>query len=159
MSNLMKLSIPLLHPDLNLKDIKSDSGFVDAYFEDINKPFITNCIFLMYDINSKEPNVANCFYKLQRLNNRYSTRVVSINGKQYIVYYFTINKTIRNLRDGNILLSVAQKQRILDFWGHSDAWVTNNVLLGTMYEHPEPSVLPEEDWAPEFDGYEEGEAF
>lgn len=159
MSNLMKLAIPLLHPDITKKDIDECSGFVEAYFEDKNKPYLTNHLFLMYDIESKQPNVATCFYKLQHLNNRYGTRVVSIKGKQYIVYYFTIDKTIRNLRDGNIILSVAQKQRILDFWGHSDAWVTNNVLLGTMYEHPEPLVLPEEDWAPEEDGYEEGEAF
>jgi hypothetical protein len=28
-----------------------------------------------------------------------------------------------------------------------------------MYEHPEPSVLPEEDYAPEEYGDEEGETF
>ena len=154
----MKLAIPLINQNITKKDIEDVNGFVNAYFEDKNKPYLTNHIFFMYDTECKNPNIASCFYKLQRLNNRYGTRIVRIKGKQYTVYSFTIDKTIRNLRDGNIILSVAQKQRILDFWEHSDAWVTNNVLLGTMYEHPESSVLPEEDWAPEEDGYEEGEA-
>lgn len=155
----MKLAIPLLNSDIKLSDIKDDSGFVEAYFEDTNRPYLTNHIFLMYDAESKNKNTAKCFYKLHRLNNRYGTRIVRIKNKFYTVFMFTIDKTIRNLRDGNILLSVAQKQRILDFWGHNDAWITNNVLLGTMYEHPEPSVLPEEDYAPEWPGDEEGEAF
>lgn len=154
----MKLAIPLLNPDLKLSDIESTSGFVEAYFEDINKPYLTDHIFLMYDDSVKGNNVALRFAKLGKLNSCYGTRIVRIKDKCYTVYTFTIDRTIRNLRAGNILLSVSQKQRILDFWDHKDAWVTNNVLLGTMYEHPEQSVLPEEDYAPDWDGDEEGEA-
>lgn len=159
MSNLIKLAIPLLNSDLNYSDICNNSGFVEAFFEDINKPFLTDHLFLMYDIDSKEPNFANCMYRLKKLNNIYGTRIARIDGKMYKVFIFTINKTIRNLKDGNIILSVSQKQRILDFWDHKDPWIMNNVLLGTMYEHPEPSVLPEEDYAPDEYGDEEGEAF
>lgn len=154
----MKLAIPLLNPDIKLSDIESTSGFVEAYFEDINKPHLTDHIFLMYDDTIKGNNVAKRFCKLGKLNSCYGTRMVRINGKLYTVYIFTINKTIRNLRAGNILLSVSQKEKILDFWDHKDPWITNNVLLGTMYEHPEPSILPEEDYVPEWTGDEEGEA-
>lgn len=155
----MKLAIPLLNSDIDLSDIQDSSGFVGAFFEDKNKPHLVDHLFLMYDDNIKGDNVAKRHYKMYRLNNRHSSRIVRINGKSYTVYVFTINRTIKNIRSGNILLSVSQKQRILDFWDYKDSWITNNVLLGTMYEHPEPSVLPEEDYAPEEDGYEEGEAF
>ena len=158
MSNLMKLAIPLLNDNITLSDIEKDSGFVEAYFEDINRPYLTDHIFLMYDDTIKGEKVAKRFCKLGKLNSCYGKRFATINGKLYTVYMFTINKTIRNLRAGNILLSVTQKQKILDFWDHKDAWVTNNVLLETMYEHPEKSVLPEEDYVPDFFGDEEGEA-
>lgn len=153
----MKIAIPLLNEDLELKDIQDDSGFVEAYFEDINKPSLTNHIFLMYDAKSQGKNTAQCLYKLQKLKNRYGTRTIYIKNKPYIVYSFTINGTIRNLRDGNIILNPLQKQRVLDFWKFKDGWIMNNVLLGTMYEHPETSILPEEDYSPEFDENEEGE--
>jgi len=159
MSNLMKLAIPLLNPNITIKDIEGSSGFVDAFFEDKNKPSLTDHLFLMYDTNAKSKDVATCFYKLNKFTNRYSTRIARINGKPYTVYCFTINRVIKLLRDGNIMLSLEQKKRILDFWDHKDPWITNNVLLGTMYEHPEPSILPEEDYAPEEYGDEEGEAF
>lgn len=158
MSNLIKLAIPLLNADIKMSDIKEDSGFVGAYFEDINRPYLTDHMFLMYDDAVKGENVAKRFYKMKKLNSCHSSRIVRINDKPYTVYVFTINKTIKNLREGNILLSVKQKERILDFWDHRDSWITNNVLLGTMYEHPEPQVLPEEDYAPEWPGDEEGEA-
>ena len=155
----MKLAIPLLNADIKESDIKEDSGFVDAYFEDKNRPYLTDHVFLMYDDNVKGEGVAKRFNKLGKLDSCYGTNIVRINGKFYTVYVFTIDRTIKNLRAGNILLSVSQKQRILDFWDHKDSWVTNNVLLGTMYEHPEQSVLPEEDYAPDWNGDEEGEAF
>lgn len=153
----MKIAIPLLNENLELKDIQDQSGFVGAYFEDINKPFLDNHIFLMYDYSSKGKNLANCIHKLHKLNNKYSSRVVYIKNKPYLVFSYTIDYTIRNLRDGNIILNPIQKQRVLKFWGMKDSWVANNVLLGTMYEHPEPQILPEEDFAPEFDADEKGE--
>lgn len=159
MSNLIKLAIPLLNSDIKLSDIQENAGFVGAYFEDINRPYLTDHMFLMYDDTVKGKAVANRFYKLRKLNSCHSTRVVRIDGKSYTVYVFTINKAIKNLRDGNIILSVSQKDQILKFWDHNDSWITNNVLLGTMYEHPEPQVLPEEDYAPEWPGDEEGETF
>lgn len=157
MSNLMKIAIPLLHPDLTLDDINPNNGFVEAYFEDINKPALVNHIFMMYDSKAKGDNVGKCFNKLYHLNNRYGFRVVRIKEKPYYVYSFTVNSTIRNLRDGNIILSPSQKQRVLEFWGHNDAWIVNNILLGVIYEHPEPSILPEEDYVPEMYEDEEGE--
>lgn len=157
MSNLMKIAIPLLNKNIELKDIQECSGFVGAYFEDINKPALTNHIFLVYDMNSTGDNIAKCLHKLFKLDNRYGTRIAYINSKPYSIYSFTINETIRHLRDGNILLNIAQKKRILDFWGSKDGWILNNILLGTMYEHPEPSVLPEEDYSPEFGEDENGE--
>lgn len=153
----MKIAIPLLNKDISLSDIQDSSGFVDAFFEDINKPALTNHIFMMYDAKASGTNVGKSWYKLQKLNNRYSTRTVYIKNKPYTVYTFTIDKTIRNLRDGNIILSNSQKERVLQFWNWKDPWISNNILLGATYDHPEPSILPEEDYMPEFSINKKGE--
>lgn len=156
MSNLLKLAIPLLNDKLTLEDIQETSGFVDAFFYDINRPSLTDHIFLMYDNHSGGENIINRFYKLEGLNNRYSTRTVYIKGKSYTVYTFTTNGVIRLLRQGAIALNPEQKKRILSFWGAKDGWVLNNVLLGTIYEEPDESQLPEEDYSPDFYETEKG---
>ena len=156
MSNLMKIAIPLLNENLTYKDISEDAGFIDSYFEDINKPYLDNHIFMMYDANFNGKDSVNRFYKFKDLDNRYSTRVAYINSKPYTVYSFTIDNTIRNLRSGNIMLSPAQKARVLKFWDGKDAWIMNNVLLGAIYEHPIASILPEEDFSPDLGDIKKG---
>lgn len=157
MSNIMKIIIPLLSDELELKDIQPCSGFMDAFYEDINRPALNDHIFLMYDSKSMGEFLATCLYKLHHLKNLYSFKVYYIKGKPYYVYAFTIDKTIRNLKDGNILLSVKQKQRVLDFWKSQDPWITNNILLGVTYDDPGLAVLPEEDYSPELGEDEEGD--
>ena len=157
MSNLLKIAIPLLNNKIEWKDIQDCSGFVGAYFEDKNRPFLNDHLFLLYDAESKEESSLKCMYKLNSLDNIYETHIVYIKDKPYTVFTFTINGTIRRLRDGNIILNPVQKQRVLDFWKAKDAWVMNNVLLGTMYEQPEPSILPEEDYMPELSSHKKRE--
>ena len=43
-----KLIIPLLDDNIVLEDVSEESGFVNAYTDDINKPFYDNHIFLLY---------------------------------------------------------------------------------------------------------------
>lgn len=157
MSNLLKIAIPLLNDEIEWKDIQNSSGFVGAYFEDKNRPFLNNHLFLLYDAESKEENSLRCFYKLNKLKNVYSTKTIYIKDKPYTLFTFTIDSVIRRLRDGNIILNPTQKQKVLSFWKDRDAWIMNNILLGTMYERPEPSILPEEDYMPELSSHKKRE--
>ena len=43
-----KLIVPLLDDNIVLEDVSEESGFVNAYTDDINKPFYDNHIFLLY---------------------------------------------------------------------------------------------------------------
>ena len=149
MSNLMKLAIPLLNDELTKEDFDKESGFVDAFFEDINKPACCNHIFLMYDLHSGGKNVAACNDKMFNLKNRYGYRTAYIDKKPYAIISCTANKTIRELREGSIMLSLNQKKKILDFWGSTEPWVTNNLLAGVMFSKPTKSSVPEEDYHPE----------
>lgn len=149
MSNIMKIIIPLLNEDLELKDIQPCSGFVGAYYEDINRPALYSHIFLMYDCKSTGDNIASCLNKLNGLNNLYSSKVYYINKKPYYVYAFTTNNTIRMLKYGSILLTASQKKRVLEFWQWKDPWITNNILLNVRYDDPGKAVIPEEDYAPD----------
>ena len=156
MSNIMKIIIPLLNDELELKDIQPCSGFVGAFYEDKNRPALTDHIFLMYDYKSTGDNLASCLYKLDKLKNLYSFKVYYIDEKPYFVYAFTIDKVIRWLKNGIILLTVAQKQRVLDFWKWKDPWITNNILLGISYDDPGSLILPEKDYEAEFKSTKEG---
>lgn len=158
MSNLLKIALPLLNENITLKDISPETGFVDAYFEDINRPSLCQHLFLMYEATKDTKEAAERFHKFKNLNNLYSVKVIYVDKKPYTLYTFTTNRVINDLRDGNILLSPSRKQRVLDFWQWKDGWIRNNVLMGLMYTHPEPSSVPEEDYAPEFFEDEKGEA-
>lgn len=144
----MKLAIPLLNDKLTKADIDEKSGFINAFFEDINKPACCNHIFMMYDLHAGKENAYKTIMKVDRLDNKYSRRVAYINNKPYEICSFTVNKTIRNLRNGIVNLTLNQKKRILDFWGNSEPWVVNNILAGMTYSNPNEEVVPEEDYRP-----------
>ena len=150
MTNLIKLAIPLIDQSLTLKDISKEMGFVDAYFEDINRPYLDYHIFLLYDANAKGVGVYDTMQKLKGLASFYGLRVIYINKKPYYLYTFTSNTAIDNLHNGRIWLNENNKLRVLQFWQFKDCWVSTNVMRGTMACEPDRSSVPEEDYQPEF---------
>ena len=45
--------IPLIDESFTTDDFSKEAGFIDAFDTDINKPYLDNHIFLMYDPNVK----------------------------------------------------------------------------------------------------------
>ena len=43
-----KLIIPLLDDNIVLEDVSEESGFINAFTDDINKPFYDNHIFFIF---------------------------------------------------------------------------------------------------------------
>ena len=150
MSDLIKLAIPLIDNELNLTDISKETGFVGAYFEDMNRPYLDYHIFLLYDANAKGSKVWTTMQKLKNFKSFYNQRILYINKKPYYLYTFTSNTAINNRHNGRIWLNENCKLRVLQFWQFTDNWVSTNVMRGTMTCEPDRSSGPEEDYQPEF---------
>lgn len=146
MSKLKKVVFPLIDEGLSIDDLSEEKGFVDMYFEDINRPYLDNHLFLLYNWNDKRSS--EVFYKYKSLPTFYGYRVMYINNVPYIVYTFISNSLINRLKNGAAILRDINKQRILQFWQFSDAWITLNVMRGTVTCDPPEDFVPEEDFIP-----------
>lgn len=147
MSNIEKVIIPLINDDISIEDISESNGFIGIYFEDINKPYLDNHIFLLYNwSNNKSVTV---FYKYKKLSSFYGYRIIYLKNIPYIVYIFTSNMLINRIKKGTGILRDINKVRILQFWQFKDAWITLNVMRGTIISDPLNSILPEEDFMPD----------
>ena len=96
--------------------------------------------------------------KLSKLNCLYSKRNIKINNVLYTLYCFTINKTIKLIKNnGLLLLTKSNKECICKFWLYTDAEVTE-FLLGYSYlgNKFKDNIVPEEDYSPsDFITYDE----
>ena len=147
MSNLAKVILPLIDNNISLEDIAEDTGFVGIYMEDINRPYLDDHIFLMYNWN--DVMSTKVFYKFKNMSSFYGYRIIYLKGVPYIVYTFTSNSLINRLKKGVAILRDVNKLRILQFWQFKDAWVALNVTRGTVIDDSPRDILPEEDYMPE----------
>lgn len=147
MSNIAKVIIPLIDDGISLDDISEKSGFVSMYTDDINRPYLDNHIFLMY--NWDDIKSTDVFYKFRKLPSFYGYRIIYLKGVPHIVYTFTSNSLINRLKRGTAILRSINKSRVLQFWRFKDAWVSLNVTRGTVAGDPIRDALPEEDYMPE----------
>ena len=152
-----KLILPLINANLDLSDISAEAGFAGIYTMDINRPSLTNHVFLLYKkVATKQSWKTR--EKLSNLPNLYSKRSISINGVLYTLYSFTINAPIKAIKDnGHILLDKNYKIQISKFWDFMDSNI-NEYMFGTAYtgEMFKDTVVPEEDYSPkDFITYDE----
>ena len=147
MSNITKTIIPFIDNNLSLDDFSENEGFVGVYYEDINRPYLDNHIFLMYNWDDKKST--KVFFKFKNIPSFYGYKIIYLSKKAYIVYTFTSNMLINRLKNGTCILRDVNKQRILQFWQFKDAWVTLNTLRGTIVCDPPKDILPEEDFMPD----------
>ena len=156
MSLHSKLILPLVDENLQLEDIAPETGFVDAYTLDINRPGLTNHIFLLYK-RCMTDEYLRIKEKLSNLPCLYSKRNITINGILYILFCFTLNNAARMIKNnGTSLLVKEDRLRIGKFWQFTDVDITD-FLLGYYYMTEfEDTVLPEEDYSPsDFITYDE----
>lgn len=149
MSLHTKLMLPLIDENLTLEDISDKAGFVDVYTLDVNRPSLTYHIFLMYR-RTMEPQSLKTREKLAKLKSFYSKKNVKIDNKLYVIYSFTLNMSMKNIRKNALLtLSKDDRTRIGNFWKFKDTDITD-FLLGYSYlgNGFKDNVVPEEDYSP-----------
>ena len=145
MSHVKNAAICLLDDKITFNDIGPESGLVDAYFYDLDRPFLDNHIFLMYDPESKGKYVSSAIYRMKQLDSFYNSRTITVHGKPYYVYCYTTNPVINKLKKGAVICNNAQKLRLVNFWKGKDPWIVNNVFGGTKIIPKDDSALPLDD--------------
>lgn len=149
MSHLVEIALPFVNKNLTYDDIAKDTGFVDAFFYDINKPYKDHHFFMLYDLHREKGDaVSRAVDKLNHLNNLYDWRVIYVNKHPYVLYSFTTNKVIEDIKKGFIPTREKQKFQLDNFWRTKNYWIFDNIIVGgtSYYEPDEKDEVPEEDY-------------
>lgn len=117
----LKFILPLLDDELTIDDLSPKAGFVDAYTDDINRPYLDNHIFLLYIANLDSKESYNRTMKFKQLKSIYNILDVRIKGVLCKLYTFCItNPAIKYIFKNSFMLSDSDKTKILKFWKSED---------------------------------------
>ncbi len=99
-----------------------NTGFVNAYVEDINRPYVENCIFVVFKYTPNSYGIVDEI--LTGNKNFYNKYNIYIDNVFYIEYAFTIPNdkkiTIDVLINGYNCISSEDKTKISNFWKYTD---------------------------------------
>lgn len=122
LNNLNDVSIyivPLIDPNISLTDISVESGFVNAYTEDIDRPYLEDKVFMLYDTSVNTVESMNRYLKFSKLDTLHHTKYIKIDKKHYILYCFNIieyKKDIRSLKEIGKVIKPEAALEISRFW-------------------------------------------
>jgi hypothetical protein len=149
MNDVSKFIAPLIDDNINEADLSADSGFIDAYTEDINRPYLEDKVFLLYKVTNTKQSL-DTYLKLSKLDCLYNIRPIVVDGEHYRIYTFVaLNKDIKQLKQGCMFKDCKSRVRILDFWSNkSDDLIKRVLLPNFQLGRPIKAVSPEEDYYP-----------
>lgn len=154
LKNLNDISIyivPLCDDNITWRDLTVESGFINAYTTDKNRPFLEDMVFLVYDSSVNTVESLERFRKFCQLKTKHSTKYITINKKHYTVYCFNnpkYKKDIINLRETGKVINLDAALCIQSFWNGVSVPELVQRLFITLYRFGEPmkAEVPEEDY-------------
>lgn len=154
LKNLNDVSIyivPLCDDNITWRDLTVESGFINAYTTDKNRPFLEDKVFLVYDssVNTVESLETHC--KMCKLDSYYNKRYITINKKHYTVYCLCnpkYAKDIKRLRNNGKASTLDAMLSINRFW---EGINVPELPMRLFYRHYRfgdsiEAELPEEDY-------------
>ena len=141
----------MLDPVLKKEDLTKESGFVDAYIFDKNRPYIENSIFLMYDLSVANKTSNEREYRMRSCKNMSGSLIEFINGKAYKIYTFPlVGADIKKVFKGFKPSSMEGAARVLKFWNGTDTSVNMTMLDRSVTKmYLDWKTVPEFDYRPE----------
>ena len=148
MSTKIKLIIPLIDENFSKDDFTEESGFVDAYINNINKPDLLTHLFLLYKAENRTYKGAVLMNKIQSMKSLYSWETIKINGHFYTLYTISlIGSKLKNLLKGIPSFRREDIEKTLKFWNLEQTDV-NRILFGeTPLLNKDENSVPEEDYS------------
>ncbi len=147
MSTSLKLLIPLAIDPIPLEMLSKEAGFIDAYTHDLNKPYLEDKIFLMYEADFNTNEKAIRFEFFCRLKIPYYT--YKINGKLRLIYFFDIKtKSIAHPKMSSVcvIYNNDERYKIMEFWRNTEQDVTEHIFEHQTPIYYEKKVIPIEDY-------------
>lgn len=143
--------VPLLDDNITLDDISTESGYIGAYTEDKNRPYLEDKVFLLYDNSINTEKSLNRYLKFKQLDTLYNTRSILLNNKSYTMYCFSNPKYIKDIRNLSKIGKTATVNAALEisrFWQNVPLPELSNRLFLHYYRRGESinAVSPEEDY-------------
>lgn len=149
MSYHLKFIIPLLDEGITIDDLSPNAGFVDAFTDDINRPYLDRHIFLLYVDTLDTKEAYDRTIKFKSFKSLYNTVTVRIKGILCRVYAFCVtNPAINHITKNTFMLSDSDKLRILRFWKTTDADINEFFVksIDTVLHSFNRSSVPEWDY-------------
>ena len=140
MTNFEKILLPLVVNNISKEDICPESGFIDTYTVDVDRPSWQNEFFIVYNDFIRSEKSINRARKFENSRNLKRVYVKCINNKPCIVYSFWIDRTLKKLYDDTFILNAKQKFKVAQFWGASDEIfdIVLNRTVQSSVEHKMP---------------------
>lgn len=152
MSIHMKLIIPLLGLDFKKEDFLLENGFMQAYNYDINRPYLDNHIFLLYDSTVTNESIERDL-RFKNIPSFFNRLDVYIKGTLFICYTFVItNKVIKDIKSNTNTIPEKGLLRIYRFWDFTDDEI-NHLMFDNTYliNHQfEQTTVPEWDYKEDY---------
>lgn len=145
MSTSLKLILPLTLYPITLNMISKKAGFVDAFTNDINRPWLEDRIFLMYEFDMSTKEKAIRFEKMRRIGLKPYKYLIK--NKWYHVYAVPYSHTdviSSRIWEYMRIHSHDDFYKILTFWKNTDGDVTK-AIFSSNNEKFIKSYVPEQD--------------
>lgn len=144
MTNFEKILLPLVVKNISKEDICPESGFIDTYTVDVDRPSWQNEFFIVYNDFIRSEKSINRARKFENSGNLKRVYIKCINNKPCIVYSFWIDRTLKRLYDGVFILNAKQKFKVAQFWGASDEIF--DIVLGSTVQSTVEHKMPLADY-------------
>ena len=138
--------------DLEKKDIFI-KGFISVYFDDIERPYLDNHVFIMYDTNEVDGDYVRLLSKIENMPNYYSSYNIMISGVWYKVFCFTLNpkhkKEFDLLKKGKLTRIKSLTKSIILEYNFDEI---SDLSMFMSEDIPElKKIIPEQDFIPEME--------
>lgn len=138
--------------DLSKGEIKIN-GFLDVFFDDIERPYLDNHVFIMYDTNKVDGDYVRLLSKIENMPNYYSSYNIMISGVWYKVFCFTLNPKYKKefdlLKKGKLTsIKSLTKSTILEY--NFDEIADLSIFMSEDIPELE-KIIPEQDFIPEME--------
>lgn len=133
-----KYLLPTIFSDNSI----TENGFVNVYNKDVNRPWLDDHIFVVYETTLERGS----FYKIMTKHPLYyDTKYSTIDGIGYTLYIFKPKPELREaysfILDGNVRLADTEvKKSIIQFWP-----IYLPELMDRAKHTPIEDIIPEED--------------
>lgn len=147
MSKFAKVVMPLITKDIKLDDFSKESGFMDVYTIDPDRPGDYRSIYFVVNNEVRNGLSIDRARRFSKSSNIYGSYPKTIGNKGCIVYRFNMPKNVAKMKDGVIDLTFEEKARVLQFWGITSdigrLLINNHVLsIDTDYAMPLADETP-----------------